>query len=125
MESFIPYQEIPQLTENSTKTETEIYLNYFLLNFRQNRNQELFDESIPDTEDYSFLLLLLLIWLKANHDQITLKYISQVHFNLIIQKSIGKDSMSNFLKLFEELTLKRLQIVDNDLEDFWLVNLYF
>ena len=70
-------------------------------------------------------MFLLIIWLKEYQEKVSIKYISPIHFKLIIQKSIGKDAITHFLKLFENLTLKRLQIIDNDLNNFWVINLYF
>lgn len=82
-------------------------------------------ERIPDIEDFSYLSFLIIIWMRIYHDDIDIKYITSVHFKLLIKKKIGPKALDWFIKTFELLTLKTLSIIDNDTLNYWTINLYF
>lgn len=122
-----------QYFENNTEISTdfvskininkELNIERFLSEFYESRYSS--DISHPNYDSYSFLLLLYTKWIKFFHDEINIEVINKNHFKIKLNKGIGKDQLENFCKLFEELTLNRFYILDDDIFNEWICDLFF
>ena len=83
------------------------------------------NENAPDYENYSFLVFLLITWVKQYHGQITLHCTGQNHFKIVIDKEVQINALQSFAKLYEELTLTNLYIVDDTSSNKWIIIFYF
>ncbi len=123
MQHYQKHKEINSAVNLELNITNELDINYFLEKFYYSKTSTTINTANYDS--YSFLLLLFTSWVKFFHNEISIELINRNHFKIKINKIIGHDQLENFYKLFEELTLNRFYIVDDDIFDQWICDLFF
>ncbi len=80
---------------------------------------------VPDYENYSFLVFLLIALVKQYNSLLTLVCISPVHYKILIDKNLPLKVLDSFLKIIDELTLSSVNIIDNASDNQWVYDLLF
>ena len=63
--------------------------------------------------------------MKNNSHKLNFEIVSDRHFKIKINKTIGMDQLSYFAILFEELSLYKIGILDSDITNEWICDLIF
>lgn len=84
------------------------------------------NEFIPNYEkiDYSFLLFIILGLTKQYHLQIKFQDLSPAQYRILIKKDVPKSIVALFKRIFDELTLEKIQISENSSNE-WVFNFSF
>ena len=100
---------------NGKKNNLEFFSNLFLQNYNE----------CPDNQNYSFLTLWLILWIKNNTKNIIIEKNDGTNWKLIINKTINKSELEIFSTIFNELTLEKINFVESEVSDYYYVNFQF
>ena len=100
---------------NGKKNNLEFFSNLFLQNYNE----------CPDNQNYSFLTLWLILWIKNNTKNIIIEKNDGTNWKLIINKTINKSELEIFSTIFSELTLEKINFVESEVSDYYYVNFQF
>jgi len=100
------------------------YYNFFT-NLVLNNNLESPDYEIelPDKENYSFLMVLLMMWVKINEQYLFLELEELTKIKVVVKKSVGRIELQKLSKMFSELTLDKLNFIET--ADDWYAIITF
>ena len=88
-------------------------------------SQSISELDLDNNDSYSLLLFVFILWIKQNESKINIVSHLRGHFKIKIDKTIGYEQLRLFSLLFEELTLKRINFLDNDIKNEWFCDLRF
>ena len=94
------------------------------LEFVSNLILENFNEC-PDDQNYSFLAMFLILWIKNNAKNITIEIKDLTNWKLLINKSISKTEIRVFSAIFSELTLQKINFIDSEVSGYYFVTFQF
>ena len=115
---------IDNLQMNKDFENKESLINTYIQNFHSLASVS-DNEITPESENYSFLVFLLIAWTRQYHKQIKLLCTDQNNFKIVIDKGVQKNALQSFVKLYEELTLTNLYILDDPTNNKWIFIFYF